>query len=123
MERLECLQKYVKTKKFDILIATYQSVKSAENVLKKFNWQSLIVDEAHSIKNDETQLAISLRQYRARFILLMTGTPLSNNLRELWCLLNFILPHLFSDDTLFQRIEESANDNGMNDEEKIKFQG
>ena len=98
-------------------------MKSAENVLKKFSWQSLIVDEAHSIKNDDTQLAISLRKYRARFILLMTGTPLSNNLRELWCLLNFILPHLFSDDTLFQRIEESANDNGMNDEEKIKFQG
>jgi SNF2 family DNA or RNA helicase len=53
------------------------------------------VDEAHKIKNWETVNFIMLNQYQATFKLLMTGTPLSNNLQELWCLLYFIMPGVF----------------------------
>jgi SNF2 family DNA or RNA helicase len=61
-----------------VLVATYFSVQSAENHLKKFFWETLIVDEAHSIKNEETYLACSLRKLKKKFALLLTGTPLSN---------------------------------------------
>jgi SNF2 family DNA or RNA helicase len=64
----------------------------------------MIVDEAHSIKNDETYLANCLRRFKFNFALLLTGTPLSNELKELWSLLNFIAPEIFEDNTLFKRI-------------------
>ena len=52
------------------------------NWMKKIAWRTLIIDEAHRIKNDETQISMALRFYQAEFKLLMTGTPLSNDLHE-----------------------------------------
>ena len=46
--------------------------------------------------------------YRSNFKLLLTGTPLSNNLRELWSLLNFIMPEIFMDRALFDLVEEGV---------------
>ena len=51
VERIEVLKNIVRKNKFDILIATYQSIQSAESDLKKIYWETLVVDEAHSIKN------------------------------------------------------------------------
>lgn len=56
-----------------------------------------MVDEAHKIKNDEAMVSQSMRWYQTEFKLLLTGTPLSNDLHELWSLLNFILPQIFDD--------------------------
>lgn len=67
------------------------------------------MDEAHKIKNDEAMVSQDLRQYSADFKLLLTGTPLSNDLHELWSLLNFILPKIFDDDTIFSEIFEYIN--------------
>lgn len=63
--------------------------------LAKIDWFCVIIDEAHRIKNDESLLAVSVRKFPSQFRLLVTGTPLQNNLKELWALLNFILPELF----------------------------
>ncbi len=62
----------------------------------KFKWEYLIVDEAHKIKNEESQISKKLRQLDTRYRLLLTGTPLQNNLHELWALLNFLLPEVFT---------------------------
>lgn len=78
------------------------------NWLNKVRWQVLIVDEAHRIKNDETIISQYLRYYSAEFKLLMTGTPLSNDLHELWSLLNFILPEIFRDPKIFDNIYNSV---------------
>jgi SWI/SNF-related matrix-associated actin-dependent regulator of chromatin subfamily A member 5 len=61
----------------------------------KFKWEYLIVDEAHKIKNEESQISKKLRQLDTSHRLLLTGTPLQNNLHELWALLNFLLPDVF----------------------------
>lgn len=103
-EREECLKKYIRPGNFDVLIATYQSVQMAETPISKYNFRVMVIDEAHSIKNDETYLACCLRRLKRRFSLLLTGTPLSNELKELWSLLNFVAPNIFLDDTLFRRI-------------------
>ena len=59
-------------------------------------WQYCIVDEGHRMKNAQSKFAIILStQYKTLNRLLLTGTPLQNNLPELWALLNFLLPKFF----------------------------
>lgn len=62
----------------------------------KFKWEYIIIDEAHKIKNEDSQTSKRIRQMHSNYRLLLTGTPLQNNLHELWSLLNFLLPELFS---------------------------
>jgi SWI/SNF-related matrix-associated actin-dependent regulator of chromatin subfamily A member 5 len=69
--------------------------------LKKFAWEYIIIDEAHRIKNEESSLAQIIRVFNSRNRLLITGTPLQNNLHELWALLNFLLPDVFGDSAAF----------------------
>lgn len=58
-------------------------------------WHYLVVDEGHRLKNAQSRLSDILRTYSARRRLLLTGTPLQNNLQELWALLHFLLPRVF----------------------------
>lgn len=57
-----------------------------------FNWCYVIIDEAHRIKNEKSILARVVRCFATPRRILVTGTPLQNNLRELWALLNFLMP-------------------------------
>jgi len=64
--------------------------------LSRLQFEYLILDEAQRIKNDEGKLAQLLRRrFSTRHKVLLTGTPLQNNLKELWALLNFLMPGLF----------------------------
>lgn len=67
-----------------------------KSTLRKFSWEYIIIDEAHRIKNVDSLLSQIIRTFVSRGRLLITGTPLQNNLQELWALLNFILPDVFS---------------------------
>jgi len=58
-------------------------------------WRYLVVDEGHILKNDMSQVSQALRKFHFAHALLLTGTPLQNNLHELWALLNFLYPELF----------------------------
>ena len=60
-----------------------------------------MVDEAHKMKNDETVFSQLMRYVKARFKILLTGTPIHNNTLELWSLLNFVMPDIFFDSSLF----------------------
>lgn len=65
-------------------------------VLRKIQWRYLVIDEAHRIKNEKSKLSEIIREFETRNRLLLTGTPLQNNLHELWALLNFLLPDVFN---------------------------
>lgn len=84
------------TQQFDILITSYEMCLREKSTLKKFSWEYIIIDEAHRIKNVDSLLSQIIRTFTSRGRLLITGTPLQNNLQELWALLNFILPDVFS---------------------------
>lgn len=86
---------------FDVLITSYEMVLKEKLTLKKFAWQYLLIDEAHRIKNEQSSLSQVIRLFYSKNRLLITGTPLQNNLHELWALLNFLLPDVFSDSDVF----------------------
>ncbi len=81
---------------FQVLLTTYEFIIKDRPVLSKIKWTHMIVDEGHRMKNSQSKLSSTLTQhYTTRYRLILTGTPLQNNLPELWSLLNFVLPHIF----------------------------
>lgn len=95
-EREEILKTQLRPGQFDVCLTSFEGVRICMHALQKFKWEYIIVDEAHKIKNEESQISKRLRQLDSRQRLLLTGTPLQNNLHELWSLLNFLLPEMFS---------------------------
>lgn len=81
---------------WDVCITSYEMVIREKAVFKKFNWRYLVIDEAHRIKNEKSKLSEIVREFKSTNRLLLTGTPLQNNLHELWALLNFLLPDVFN---------------------------
>ena len=81
---------------FDVIVTSYEMVVRESGAFRKFAWRYLIVDEAHRMKNEESKLSQILRTFDTHSRLLITGTPLQNNLHELWALLNFLLPDVFT---------------------------
>jgi ATP-dependent helicase STH1/SNF2 len=81
---------------FNVLITTYEYIMKDKQQLCKFQWSYIVVDEGHRMKNAKSKFAQILGlQYQSDHRLLLTGTPLQNNLSELWSLLNFLLPKIF----------------------------
>lgn len=100
-EREEILSTIVDKGKFDVIVTSFEGVRLCLNSLKKIKWHYIVIDEAHKIKNEDSQLSQVVRKLHTECKLLLTGTPLQNNLHELWSLLNFLLPEIFSNSELF----------------------
>jgi SWI/SNF-related matrix-associated actin-dependent regulator of chromatin subfamily A member 5 len=82
---------------FDVCVTSYEICLIEKSALKKFSFEYIVIDEAHRIKNADSMLAQIVRAFTSRGRLLITGTPLQNNMKELFALLNFIAPEIFSD--------------------------
>ncbi|XP_046563533.1 lymphocyte-specific helicase-like [Haliotis rubra] len=80
-----------------VIITSYEIAMNDRTYMQHFDWKYLIVDEGHRLKNSHCRLIRELRLYKTTHRLLLTGTPLQNNLAELWSLLNFLLPEIFDD--------------------------
>ncbi|GAB5591414.1 ATP-dependent DNA helicase Snf21 [Umbelopsis nana] len=95
--RKQIQQQEIKHSNFQVLLTTFEYVIKDRPALSKIRWKYMIIDEGHRMKNTNSKLTSVLRQYyRSRYRLILTGTPLQNNLPELWALLNFILPKIFN---------------------------
>jgi SWI/SNF-related matrix-associated actin-dependent regulator of chromatin subfamily A member 5 len=81
---------------YDILVTTYEIVMAEKMILRGVHWNYLVIDEAHRIKNEKSVLSQIVRLFSTKHRLLLTGTPLQNNLQELWALLNFLMPQVFT---------------------------
>ena len=80
---------------FNACLTTYEILLKDKAFISQLDWACIAVDEAHRLKNHESQLYKSLQDFRSPHRLLITGTPLQNSLKELWALLHFIMPNLF----------------------------
>ncbi|KAL7753324.1 ATP-dependent DNA helicase Snf21 [Sorochytrium milnesiophthora] len=112
---------------FHVLITTPEYINGEKRELAKIKWLVVIIDEAHRLKNKNSVLSQNLRNdYRFRYRLLLTGTPLQNDLQELWALLNFILPKVFQSMGTFEdwfaapfMDSGEADDLRLNEEEQL----
>ena len=82
--------------RFHVLVTTFEFIMRDRARLSKLDWRYIIIDEAQRMKDRDSKLAKDLRHFRAARRLLLTGTPLQNELRELWALLNLLLPEVFA---------------------------
>ncbi|XP_076661039.1 lymphocyte-specific helicase [Halictus rubicundus] len=85
-----------------IVLTTFEIPMKDKNFLRSQQWRYIIIDEGHRIKNYNCQLIKVLAGCKSMNRLLLTGTPLQNNLAELWSLLNFLLPEIFDDLAAFE---------------------
>ncbi|XP_060915613.1 chromodomain-helicase-DNA-binding protein 4a isoform X3 [Labrus mixtus] len=93
--------------KFHVLLTSYELITIDTAVLGSIDWACLVVDEAHRLKNNQSKFFRVLNNYPLQHKLLLTGTPLQNNLEELFHLLNFLTPERFSKLEIF--LEEFAD--------------
>ncbi|XBW38073.1 hypothetical protein QEN19_003660 [Hanseniaspora menglaensis] len=107
--------------KFDVIITSYEILMKEKNALKRFAWEYIVIDEAHRIKNEQSLFSQTIRTFKTKNRLLVTGTPLQNNLHELWALLNFILPDIFKDAEVFdEEFGHHEENNESTDQDVVK---
>uniref|UniRef100_A0A668UP31 DNA helicase n=1 Tax=Oreochromis aureus TaxID=47969 RepID=A0A668UP31_OREAU len=101
--------------KFHVLLTSYELITIDQAILSSITWACLVVDEAHRLKNNQSKFFRILNGYKIYYKLLLTGTPLQNNLEELFHLLNFLTPERFNNLEGF--LEEFAD---ISKEDQIK---
>ena len=116
---------YNKDAGFHVLITSYQLVVLDTPYFQKMRWQYMILDEAQAIKSSQSSRWKALLNFHCRNRLLLTGTPIQNNMQELWALLHFIMPSLFDShdefsDWFSKDIESHAQSNTKLNEDQLK---
>ncbi|KAI5318254.1 hypothetical protein L3X38_037962 [Prunus dulcis] len=109
---------------FHILITSYQLLVADEKYFRRVKWQYMVLDEAQAIKSSNSIRWKTLLSFNCRNRLLLTGTPIQNNMAELWALLHFIMPTLFDSHEQFNEwfskgIENHAEHGGTLNEHQL----
>lgn len=97
--------------RFNILVTSYEFVMRDRARLSRIQWRYLVIDEAQRMKDRQSKLSQDLDKFSAERRLLLTGTPLQNDIMELWSLLNLLLPGVFDSSSQFASWFASAYDN------------
>ncbi|KAJ7739654.1 SNF2 superfamily chromatin remodeling protein [Mycena maculata] len=85
----------------DVVITSYEVVRNDISQLEALNWLYCILDEGHVIKNAKTKLTKAVKCIRAQHRLILSGTPIQNNVLELWSLFDFLMPGFLGTEASF----------------------
>jgi non-specific serine/threonine protein kinase len=96
-------QRYSEIENYDVIITSYALARLDAESLERFNFRTLILDEAQNAKNPSSQIAKVVRNLRADHRLALTGTPVENSLRDLWSIFAFVEPGLLGSEASFRR--------------------
>lgn len=116
---------YTRDSEFHVLVTSYQLVVQDAQYFQKIRWQYMILDEAQAIKSSSSSRWKTLLAFQCRNRLLLTGTPIQNNMQELWALLHFIMPTLFDShdefsDWFSKDIESHAQSNTKLNQDQLR---
>ncbi|MDU7548439.1 DEAD/DEAH box helicase [Clostridium perfringens] len=90
--------------KYDVLLTTYGTLKNDEKAYENLSFDYCIIDEAQNIKNPAAQATLSVKNIKSRCNIALTGTPIENNLMELWSIFDFVMPgYLFTKERFRER--------------------
>ncbi|KAF4659947.1 hypothetical protein FOZ61_003477 [Perkinsus olseni] len=89
--------------KFNILLTSYELIMTDQEYLAPIPWQYVVIDEAHRLRNREAKTLQVMESLSCRYTMLLSGTPLQNNIGELWALLHFIEPVKFCSKEAFEQ--------------------
>ena len=90
-----------KLKTYDVVVTSYEVVRNDISSLQDINWHYCILDEGHIIKNAKTKLTKAVKQVKAVHRLILSGTPIQNNVLELWSLFDFLMPGFLGTESSF----------------------
>ena len=86
-----------------ILITTYVGLRIHSDKLLKVNWSYAILDEGHKIRNPDSEISLTCKKLKTPYRIILSGTPIQNNLNELWSLFDFIFPGKLGTLPVFQQ--------------------
>jgi TATA-binding protein-associated factor len=87
--------------KTDIVITSYDICRNDADVLAPINWNYLVLDEGHLIKNPRAKVTIAVKRLLSNHRLILSGTPIQNNVLELWSLFDFLMPGFLGAEKVF----------------------
>ena len=88
---------------FDVVITSFDTAVSDVSLLSPLEWNVVVVDEAQGIKNPDARRTSCLKRIRRTFSVAVTGTPVENSLRDLWSLMDFVVPSFLGSLSEFER--------------------
>jgi TATA-binding protein-associated factor len=97
-ERAKLVSKF---NNYDVVVTSYEVVRNDINNLESMHWLYCILDEGHVIKNAKTKLTKAVKSIQAQHRLILSGTPIQNNVLELWSLFDFLMPGFLGTESSF----------------------
>ena len=89
---------------YDVILTTYTTYKNDIDKYKNINFDYCIIDEAQNIKNPDAIITKAIKNVNAKVKFALTGTPIENNLMELWSIFDFIMPGYLYNKSKFKSI-------------------
>nr|GEU67682.1 TATA-binding protein-associated factor BTAF1 isoform X1 [Tanacetum cinerariifolium] len=88
--------------KYNVIITSYDVIRKDVEHMKELFWNYCILDEGHIIKNSKSKITCAVKQLKAQHRLILSGTPIQNNVLELWSLFDFLMPGFLGTERQFQ---------------------
>ncbi|KAK7506355.1 hypothetical protein BaRGS_00002467, partial [Batillaria attramentaria] len=75
-----------------VIVTSYSTLVIQQDIMLPYNWHYIVLDEGHKVRNPDAQITLCCKQFRTPHRIILSGSPIQNNLKELWSLFDFVFP-------------------------------